>query len=313
MAMTWLQIVQAISDEMGLSPRPTVVAGATDDLARQLGALCNRCGDMLLRMKDWTTLTTEATVTTQAPTVLTGTLTTNSPIVTGLSSTSGLVAGRYAVTGTYITQGARILSIDSPTQVTLTETATGSGSQSITFGLDTYPVPADFNSFVNRTQWDRSRRWELVGPMSPQEDEWMRSGIVATGPRRRFRQFGRGSYTFRIWPPPTSTDSPATLSFEYMSSYWAQDASGTPLARFTSDTDSCVYPDDIMVMGVKWLWLQAKGFDYAAQKMDWDRQVDTAQAQDGGSRTLNMAQMPWPVLIGAGNVPDVGYGGTGNT
>ena len=308
MTMTWLSIVQAVADEMGLSPRPTVVSGATDDLARQLGALANRLGDMHLRRRDWTTLSTECVITTAEPTTLTGTLTQNSAVVTGLSSTAALQAGLFAVTGTYIVQGARIASVDSATQVTLTEPATGDGSQDLIFGQDTYSVPADFNSFIDRTHWDRSRRWELIGPMSPQEDEWMRSGIVATGPRRRFRQVGRTNYSFRIWPPPTAVDSPAVLAFEYMSNYWAQNASGTPQARFVSDTDTCVFPDDIMVMGTKWLWLQSKGFDYQQMQKDWATAVDTAQAQDGGSRTLNMAQSPWPVLIGAGNVPDTGFG-----
>jgi hypothetical protein len=41
-----LQIVQAACDEMSL-PRPSVVAGATDDQARQLFALANRAGQEL--------------------------------------------------------------------------------------------------------------------------------------------------------------------------------------------------------------------------------------------------------------------------
>ena len=172
----------------------------------------------------------------------------------------------------------------------------------------TYPVPDDLLAPINRTFWDRSRRWELVGPMSPQEDEWLRSGIVATGPRRRFRFEGRGTSTFRIWPPPGTSDSPASLAFEYTSAYWATAASGTPKARFTADADTCVFPDDIMLMGVKWLWLQSKGMEYAAFRDDWRRQVEQAGATDGASQTLNMAGSSWPILIGPGNVPDTGFG-----
>jgi hypothetical protein len=51
----------------------------------------------------------------------------------------------------------------------------------------------DFRHFVNGTAWDRTQRWQLLGPVSPQEDQWMRSGVTATGPRRRFRQVGRGT------------------------------------------------------------------------------------------------------------------------
>jgi hypothetical protein len=214
-----------------------------------------------------------------------------------------------AVTGDYLVQATRLAAVVSGTSITLTQPATATlAGATMAFGQDTYPTPADLLAPINRTMWDRSRRWELIGPMSPQEDQWMRSGIVATGPRRRFRFVGRGSNTFRIWPPPTSLDSPSVLSFEYTSAYWAQDASGTPKARFTADADTCIFADDLMLMGVKWLWLQSKGMEYAAFRDDWMRQVEQAAATDGASPTLNMAGGNWPMLIGPGNVPDTGFG-----
>jgi hypothetical protein len=64
--------------------------------------------------------------------VLTGTLTNAAATVTGLSSTANLVKG-MPVTGTNVGAGARILSVDSGTQVTLTVNSTASVSQSLTF------------------------------------------------------------------------------------------------------------------------------------------------------------------------------------
>jgi hypothetical protein len=63
-----------------------------------------------------------------------------------------------------------------------------------------------------------------------------------------------------------------------------------------------------MLMGVKWLWLQSKGMEYAAFRDDWMRQVEQSGATDGASPTLNMAGGNWPLLIGPGNVPDTGFG-----
>lgn len=309
MPYTWLQLGQAVVAEMGLGPTPATVAGANDDQTRQIGALANRCGEMLLRMREWVALQTEWEISTAAPVTLTGNLTANSTAVTGLSSTTGLLAGRMAVLGDYMVQGTRLDTVVNATSVTLSQpaTATQTGA-TLVFAQDVYTAPADMLAPINRTFWDRSRRWELIGPMSPQEDEWMRSGIVATGPRRRFRFLGRGVNTFRIWPPPTSLDSPAVLAFEYTSVNWAQDAAGTPKARFTVDTDTCIFADDMMLMGVKWLWLQSKGMEYAAFRDDWLRQVEQAAATDGASPTLSMAAGNWPILIGPGNVPDSGYG-----
>jgi hypothetical protein len=85
---------------------------------------------------------------------LTGTLTQGSPVVTGISSTANLLVGMPAVAqnprsqgspagiSTTLPAGAQILTVDSPTQVTLTwpagfvANAQTSGSFAILFGLD---------------------------------------------------------------------------------------------------------------------------------------------------------------------------------
>jgi hypothetical protein len=68
-----------------------------------------------------------------AGTVLNGTPTNASAVITGISSTTGLTKG-MPVTGTNIGAAARILSVDSSTQVTLTVVSTGSpGSVALTF------------------------------------------------------------------------------------------------------------------------------------------------------------------------------------
>lgn len=67
-----------------------------------------------------------------AGTVLTGTLTNGSAVVTGISSTAGLTPG-MPVTGTNVPGGVRVQSVDSSTQITMTFAATGSGSSSLTF------------------------------------------------------------------------------------------------------------------------------------------------------------------------------------
>lgn len=62
-----------------------------------------------------------------------GTTTDESPIITGLADTSDLHEGMKAKAATGIPDTARILSIDSATQVTLTEDATASGARDIEF------------------------------------------------------------------------------------------------------------------------------------------------------------------------------------
>ncbi len=71
-------------------------------------------------------------VTSEASTVLTGTLTFGSAVVTGLSSTAALVVGQF-VQGTGVPSDTLVSSIDSPTQVTLTSNAQANGATSLSF------------------------------------------------------------------------------------------------------------------------------------------------------------------------------------
>ncbi len=62
-----------------------------------------------------------------------GTLTTGSPVVTALSKTSDLLAGNHFVYGSKITPCTKILTVDSPTQITLNTNAVDTGIISLTF------------------------------------------------------------------------------------------------------------------------------------------------------------------------------------
>lgn len=307
MTSTLVDIVSTAQGEMGLFPLATTVSGATDDGTQQLLNLLNAVGRELMVARDWRLLEEEAIINVLAPIIQTGTVTTGSPTVTGLASTTGIVANTWVATGQGIAQAARVVSV-TPTTVTLNELSVQTHTGPVTFSQDTYPVPQDFRHFVNRTQWDRTRRWELLGPTSPQEDQWMRSGIAATGPRRRFRQVGRDANSFRIWPPPSSSDAPSTLVFDYITAFWASAADGTPKGAYTLDSDTCVFPDDVMIAGLKARFFQTKGFDVSVYGPDYQRAKDTAMAQDGGAKTVNMGRKRWPVLLSGANIPDSGFG-----
>ena len=182
--LTLLQIAQAVTGELGLV-QPSVVVGATDLQTVQILNLINREGDNLKRTHNWTQLQTLFTLNVGPPTVTTGNVTKNSAVITGIPSTTGITAETFVVTGSNIPVAARVLSVDSITQVTMDMVATASATgTALTFAQDTYPENSDFDRFLNGTAWDRTNRWALLGPDSPQLDEYHRSGIVTTGPRR---------------------------------------------------------------------------------------------------------------------------------
>jgi hypothetical protein len=141
----------------------------------------------------------------------------------------------------------------------------------------------------------------MLGPETAQQWEWLTSGYIATGPRIRYRIFG--SY-FQIWPFVASAE---TIGFEYISNAWALSAAGVAKTAFTVDTDTCIFPDRLMVDGLKHRYFQAKGFG-DIYKADYDRQLDIAFGNDAGSQTLSFAPRISGILITQANIPDSGYG-----
>lgn len=230
MPLSLLQIINAVQSELGL-PVATLVAGNPDPTTTQMFALANRCVDELRRMNPtgWSNLQNEYNLIVNTPIITTCNVGNNSPVLTNIAAgTSGLQADYWQVAANSVPVAARILSVDSNTQVTMDMEATGTSTNSnVTFAQDTYAFPGDYDWTQNRTHWDRTNRWELLGPDSPQLDQWHRSGIVATGPRRHFRRLGQLPNKFRIWPAPAELSNPLQLVFEYMSILSVQTAASS--------------------------------------------------------------------------------------
>jgi hypothetical protein len=302
MGSTMVDLIQECTQELGI-PTPSTVAGNNSQDVVQLLALMNACGYELLRRADWRELTRQHTFYTEATTA-TGSWAEGVATITGLASTAGLDT-TYQVQGDGIPNATYITSVGS-TSVTINyqPTSTQINSQVI-FQKVKYDLPADYNSTVNRTHWDKSKRWEMLGPESPQQWEWLLSGYISTGPRIRWRLLGK---YFQIWPGMNAGE---LLGFEYRSRGWAESANGTPQNSFTADDDTCIYPDRLMVLGTKLKYFEAKGFDTTALYRDYLMEFETAVAQDTAAANLSFAPRPGTVLIGYDNIPDSGYGTDG--
>lgn len=308
---TLLQIVNAVQREFGL-PMDTAVIASTNPTTIQLLGYAQSEIEELGKKHDWTALTFEYNLAIQPPLETTGNTTENSPIITGIPSTATLSARYFAVSGDNVPVGARILTIDSATQVTLTMNVTGTKTGAdLIFAQDTYAEPSDFDHFINQTWWDRTNRWSLLGPLSPQVDQWHLSGIVAVGPRRYFRQVGAFPNNYRIWPPPGEITDPLQLVFEYQSQNRVRVAGSTTSFAFlwANDTDIPLLDDRAIVMGIKWRFWEQKGFNWLMKRKEYDDYVERLIARDGGAPTLSLSSQPQSILISPANVQDGFYPG----
>lgn len=304
-----LQMVQTAANELGL-PAPSVVATATDLQTKQLFALINRDGINFYQERDWTCLQGEHIINVETPITPTGgTYAAGDTIITGLSSTAGVEANYYTVTGNGQPASQRVVEVISGTSVRCEMEFTAASSGDVIFARDTYEIPSDFDHFIPNTWWDRTNHWMLIGPQSPQFDQWQRSGIVTTGPRLRWRQIGRQPTVFRLWPPPTSRSVPDALVFEYVNNGWVEHVDGTFGTRFTADTDTSLLDNDALILGIKWRMWQIKGFEYGALQQECIDYQNRLKARDGGMPDLSMNRRKFPYLLSSMNVQDGNFPG----
>jgi len=296
---TLLSLVQIACAEMGLNVPPTVMASTVQDVI-QIRTLLMAVGSELIKEHNWQGLQKEYRFTT-AYTQQTGTTTAGTAVVTGLSSTAAL-SSSWMVTGTGINQDTYVQTVDSSTQVTLSQNATASGSVVLTFGQTKYPMPIDYDRQIDRTHYDKSKRWAMIGPETPQQWQFLKSSYISTGPRLRYRIMGG---TFQIWPLMSTNEY---LGFEYYSNAYVASNAGAAQSTFLADTDTCIFPDRLMILGLKKKYFEAKGFDSTAFTRDYMRILDQVKADEAGSQTLSFAPRVAEVLIGYDNIPDSFYG-----
>jgi len=299
MSATMLQLIQRATGEMGLSVPASVAGNSTQDVVQQL-ALLNAVGNELSRQHDWQALNKAYTFTVQF-TNITGDTVVNTSNLTNASSIAGIDT-TYQISGAGINQACFVASAPSGSTIPLSQPA-NSTNTGLTYALTKvrYSMPSDYDRQIDNTHWDKTKHWMMLGPESAQQWEWLLSGYISTGPRVRYRIFGN---FFQIWPALGTAD---TLGFEYVSNAWASSAAGVAQTTFTADTDTCVFPDVLMVLGLKNKYFQVKGLGPIYQE-DYDMQLSIAKANDAGSATLSFAPRPSDVLIGWANIPDSNYG-----
>lgn len=308
MSRTFLQLVQAASDELGITS-PSQLIGTTDDGIRQLIALSNREGNEFCEMANknggWQELHKEYSFSTVALAATTGNLTQGSAVITNIPSTVGIVANTWTVTGNGITNIAKVISVDSSTQVTIETPATDTlVGTDLSFGQAAYAIPSDMDYFITQSWWDTAFRWQLLGPLGTQEKNVIKYGISPVGPRVRFWILQN-----KFWLNPTPASSGDVMAYDYYSNGWCLSASGTAQTVWTADTDTYALDEDCFILGLKWRWRRAKGLDYDEEKDTWQRACQRTLARNGANRDLPLNAMNQGLrLLSDANVPDTGFG-----
>ena len=299
MSYTLLQLVDQMSAELGLT-QPATVIGSSNNQTVQILALANRLGKDLVRDFEWQRLVQAYIWQTQVAVSTTGNITAGSKVITNIPSTASLAVGNV-VTGTGQTPYAEILTIDSSTQVTLNApVATSTSSVSMTFAKQDYDLPGGYDRMISDTNWDRTDHWRNLGTKSSQDWQFLQGGIISIGPRERYRIYNN---KFRIFQALTTVYN---FSFEYVSNWWvcATGSDQGSKSAFTADTDTCVFPDDLMLAGLKFYFLKAKKLDYSIELGEFMRSLSYNKAQDVPVSAMSLAPVGMNQLVGPWSVQD---------
>ena len=108
-------------------------------------------------------------------------------------------------------------------------------------GQDAYAFPEDFDQIVDGTVWDRDSYRIARGPLSPQQWQNVKSGLIETtriSPNYRIRSTAQGVRQFWVDPTPGEIE---TLVIEYVSTHWVMSAQGERRESIQHDSDTTLF------------------------------------------------------------------------
>lgn len=308
--MTLLTAIQAACSELALSP-PSTVIGNPDQQVVQFLALANREGNEMMSVETedggWQELRKQYQFNLHAVGPYTGNTTTTSLTVTNMSSVVGISPTTYAVSGTDLPQSAYVTSVGTTT-IDISDYPQGAHTaNSLTFGQIGYALPSDLQFFLAQTQWDRAFRWQMVGPLDAQQWQILQSGLMPSGPRIRWRIYNN---LFWVNPIPSITQTD-TIVYEYISSAFCNSAAGTAQTAWAADTDTYVWPEHLLILGLKWRFLRAKGLDSTIEFATYQNALSRLIARSGGNTTLPLnASSGRMRLLSSSNIQDGNFPST---
>ena len=167
-----------------------------------------------------------------------------------------------------------------------------------TNGLNTTEA---FLKFANLTHWDRTNYWEVIGPLTAQQWQFLNSSSVQASPRRWFYIKQDGFY---IFPTPVAGD---TIAYEYYTSNWCESSGGTGQQTWQADGDVGRLDEFLLELDLKWRFLHALGESYGEAKQEALDHRDMVLGTQEGADVVDF-QSPRGRFHFSTNLPDTGYG-----
>lgn len=103
--------------------------------------------------------------------------------------------------------------------------------------------------------------------------------------------------------PPTHTSgsvSDGGVTWSYSSASYK---------RFLADTDTPIFAEEMLSLGVQYKFLENNGMSYENRKTEYERALMIERTRFKGAQTVSLVGGRYPQFIDESNIPDGGYGG----
>jgi hypothetical protein len=166
--------------------------------------------------------------------------------------------------------GKDLIELHDWTELQATESFTCGSSNA-----QTSQPPSGFQRMQAGTQmWNNTTDQVILGPTSSEEWSELIVRVVSTYPQR-WRIINGDLHIYA----PRSGD---TIRYEYVHNKWVYQAGSTQAAALSDDTDTFIFDEWLLTLGLVWRWKKAKGFDYAEEMVDYGRYLETKIRNDRG-------------------------------
>lgn len=313
------EIINRAAVECGLTPVSDVFA-SSDPAFVQLRTLLTSCGQNLVESYDWEILRRQYDYTTidcdkylDHGSVTSGPFVDAETVTGGTSGATGVVAevgddyvALSDVTGTFR---------DGETITGGTSGASAQVTQIRDNGV--YNLPDDFDRMIDQTHWERTNRYPMAGPLTPQQWQYLLGMQLSNQTIYATFRVMEGLFNILPQPPPSGLQ----LVYEYISRNWLRSAT-EPTEYYdvaSANAQIVLFKPEMMVQFLRFKFLSAKGFATKGAADMFGKAYENATGADKGAPTLNAGGRrrygPYGMfavllihMLDWYNIPDTGYG-----
>ncbi len=142
-------------------------------------------------------------------------------------------------------------------------------------------MPADWNRFLDQSMFNRTQMRQILGPIDPQQWQALKAVPATLLPWLAFR---RRHDEYLLTSFATSGN---LIAYEYVTETWVIGPDGEGKARYTADDDASLISEPLISLGIRWMYLERNGLDYAEPMRQYTNRKQSVASGDKGNPVLD--------------------------